>query len=211
MENKKIYVVGGSPHYANWTGMDVVDQMTDADLVMFTGGEDVDPSLYNEPKHSRTYSNLARDDREAKEFRKAKELGKPMIGICRGSQFLCVMNGGKLVQHQENPLPIHPIYTTYGKINITSTHHQAAYPYELKPFEYHILGWTFGVSRMHEDGNGKEMNPSRECEIVYYPRHNCLGIQGHPEMTIFQRENLDSMIVLKRILNDFMNRKLINK
>ena len=30
-------------------------------LVVFTGGEDVDPSLYNEQKHHTTYSNLKRD------------------------------------------------------------------------------------------------------------------------------------------------------
>lgn len=92
------------------------------------------------------------------------------------------MNGGKLVQHQDNPLFIHNIKTyTDEDMLITSTHHQAAYPYNLKKDEYKILGWTTDISKFHQDGNQKELPLDKEVEIVYYPKTRCLGIQGHPK------------------------------
>ena len=49
MEEIKIYVVGNSTHYASWIdNHKLVDNIEDADIVLFTGGEDVDPKYYNE-------------------------------------------------------------------------------------------------------------------------------------------------------------------
>src|SRR6266446_2592686 len=96
---RKIYVVGSSRQYANWMQGELVDNIEDADLVLFTGGEDVDPRMYKEPRNPHTGCNLDRDIQEAREFYLANKLKKHIIGICRGSQFTCVMSGGKLVQH----------------------------------------------------------------------------------------------------------------
>ncbi len=95
----KVYVVGKAKGYANWLpDVDLVEGVKQADLVLFTGGEDVDPSMYDEPKGKNTWSNLNRDLTEKKIFDEAVATKKLMLGVCRGSQFLCVMNGGKLVQ-----------------------------------------------------------------------------------------------------------------
>lgn len=184
---RKIYVVGGqnksTDGYARWMEGEAVKTIAEADLVVFTGGEDVHPDFYGQPQHPLTSANYARDRYEMAEFTEAQKLGKHIIGICRGSQFLCVANGGWLVQHQQNPLFVHKIKTFDGKeIDITSTHHQAAYPFNLPKESYQILGWTENISKYHEDGNGDELDPPVECEIVYYPKGQCLGIQGHPEM-----------------------------
>jgi len=183
---RNIYVVGGwGQEYANWMEGKIVPTMEEADLVLFTGGEDVDPTMYGEPRNPRTYSSLERDIAEQKEWRKAIALDKRIIGICRGSQFACVMSGGRLVQHQENNNFYHDISTFDGKtLSITSTHHQAQYPWNLPEDDYKIIGWTQGLSRMHEDGEGKELPEAanKECEIVYYKKTRALGIQGHPEM-----------------------------
>jgi len=86
MNNKrKIYVVGHADNYANWMQGKLVDKMEDADLVVFTGGADVDPRMYKEPKNPNTCSNFHRDIQEAKEFYLANKLKKRIIGICRGS------------------------------------------------------------------------------------------------------------------------------
>jgi len=200
---RKIFIVGAAGYYANWMEGVVVGKMEDADLVVFTGGEDVDPSLYGQPEHPTTYSNLDRDLYEKGEFVKAQELNKPCLGICRGSQFLCVMAGGHLVQNQPNPSHVHKIKTFTGdELLITSTHHQAAYPYNLDPSEYKILGWTDGMLAYHKNGADKELNPEKECEIVYYPNIRALGIQGHPEMM-----SMDSPTVeyLRKLLSTFLN------
>lgn len=208
MKRKKVYVVGGGIYYANWLNFDITNTMENADLVLFTGGEDVDPSFYKERANPKTSSNIHRDRREIMDYVKALDLKIPMLGICRGSQFLCVMNGGRLVQHQENKYGVHPMETTYGRISITSTHHQAAFPFNLPTKDYKILGWTNGISSIHENGYGEEMNPPVECEIVYYPKTRSLGIQGHPEQVMYQKTHPDSIEVLKVLFDDFINDKL---
>src|SRR5687768_16963203 len=70
---------------------------TNLDLICFTGGEDVTPSLYGEVKHPLTYNNPERDKHEVEYFNQF--IGIPKVGICRGGQFLNVMSGGKLHQH----------------------------------------------------------------------------------------------------------------
>lgn len=210
----KIYVVGGNTTYARWIpNHKIVDSIEHADIVLFTGGEDVDPSLYNEKPHPKTYSNIDRDNREQKVFKEAKKLKKKMIGICRGSQFLCVMSGGKLVQHQENPNFIHPIYVhKYGEIDITSTHHQAQFPYNLPYTDYMLVGYCHKPqSTIHLNGEGKELLPKgsyyQEAEIVIYKKTRCLCIQGHPEMEPFYsgEKYKQSRNKLIKVLNDFIN------
>jgi GMP synthase-like glutamine amidotransferase len=186
-ENKpfKIFIVGGDNEYINWLNAKAVDRIEDADVVMFTGGEDVHPSLYGEPMGAFTGSNLYRDMIEKEAFLKAKELDKPCIGICRGSQFMSVMAGGKLVQHQNNPKFMHSVITSNGQeLMVTSTHHQAQFPFKLPKEDYEILAWTEGISEFHLDGNQKEMNPPVEVEICYYRKTKSLGIQCHPEMMV---------------------------
>lgn len=158
-KNMNVFVVGERNDYINWfpIPLKIVKTLKNAELVVFTGGEDVDPSIYNEPRGKFTSSNLERDKIEKIVFDKAKKLKIPMLGICRGSQFLCVMNGGRLVQHQENPNSIHPIKTDkYGTIKITSTHHQAAFPFNLKLWQYRLIGWTEKLSEFHLDGKIKK-------------------------------------------------------
>jgi gamma-glutamyl-gamma-aminobutyrate hydrolase PuuD len=200
---RKIYIVGGGEDYACWMEGVITREMAKADLVVFTGGEDVDPSFYNQEKHPFTSSNILRDRREVVEFKRAKELGKPMIGICRGSQLLCVMNGGKLVQHQENPFFIHRLKMYDGEeILISSTHHQAAYPFDMPKKKYKILGWTNSISPIHHGESWlKELNPPVECEVMYYPKFRCLGIQGHPEM-LFERKGYETSVAYFRALLD---------
>ena len=206
MSNKlKLYVVGGSSgealSHAGWLHADLVPTIEQADLVLFRGGDDVNPALYGEPRHPSTQTpNLARDKFEVAEFKVALHLKKPLIGICRGSQFLCVMAGGKLVQDQSGQGSVHRVHVwnkpsladrqIAGSIEIvvSSTHHQAQYPWDLPSAEFRILGWTYGLSEYHDDGKGRELvlidEPGiskREVEIAYYRRINALGIQSHPE------------------------------
>lgn len=81
---KKIYVVGGTNYYASKIkDCEIIDKLEDADIVMFTGGEDVDPSMYGCEKHHRTYSNISRDLYEKEIFEKI-DPNQLVIGICRG-------------------------------------------------------------------------------------------------------------------------------
>jgi anthranilate/para-aminobenzoate synthase component II len=96
------------------------------DLVCFTGGEDVDPRVYGH-KNLGSGCSPRRDDIERQVFNLAAENKIPMTGICRGSQFLNVMNGGTMVQHLEvsHGGGHHQCVTFDDKeFEVTSSHHQ---------------------------------------------------------------------------------------
>ncbi len=190
---KSIYVVGGAINYANYfirAGWSLTEDMKAADLVMFTGGEDVSPILYNQEKHPRTWASKYRDAEEVAEYKKAAELGKPMIGICRGAQFLTVMAGGKLIQDVTN----HAIGGRHlmtladdRTFPINSLHHQMCDP---TGTEHEMIGWaTHNQSSHYEGPNGDDVTPYHlyddvvvEPEIFFYPKIKALGVQYHPEM-----------------------------
>lgn len=208
---RKIYVVGYADNYANWMQGDLVETIEEADLVLFTGGEDINPKYYDAPKHYTTSFNDSRDRHEIMIYNKAKELDKPCLGVCRGSQFLCVMSKGKLVQHQEHPGNKHEITTIDGKtIRVTSSHHQAQLPWSLPSEDYKILGWTKGLLSFHRDGNNDEIAPEVECEDVIYYKTKCLGIQSHPEWCFPPKlEDEKTMIeYYQALLTNFLDDKL---
>jgi gamma-glutamyl-gamma-aminobutyrate hydrolase PuuD len=211
MNKKLVYVVGASKSYASWLkDFQLTNAIEKANLIVFTGGEDVDPSIYNEPKNGRTSSNLQRDKKERIAFDIACDLEIPMLGICRGSQLLCALSGGRLIQHQENPHSVHDIETYDGKvIPITSSHHQAQYPYEMSPDSFKLIAWTENMSHTHQNGEGKEISdkPFKEAEIVYYPKTNALGIQGHPEWMNEKRDE-ETITYLNNLVSKFLNKTL---
>lgn len=202
---RKIFVVGGSVGYANWMEGTLVDDMEDADLVVFTGGADINPRYYGEVAHPKTYFNEKRDAFEIEHYIQAQALGKNCIGICRGLQLMCMMNGGRLIQDQDNP-STHPMQTFDGEtIPITSIHHQAAYPFDLPKEDYIILGWTEGMLHRHQDGYGKEMHPPVEVEMIYFPKSKSFGIQGHPEM---MKTDSKTIQYLRNLLTNILENKI---
>lgn len=155
--------------------------LEDADLVIFTGGEDVDPSLYGEEKHSTTRFLKSRDDDDMAAYVKCLTLGLPMLGICRGAQFLHVMNGGKLYQHVDNHNGEHEIWDVVGSKRITkvsSVHHQAVIP---NNNGFQLLA-TANVSRNRwRNPRVNDMGTKIDVEAFFYRDTCCIGIQGHPE------------------------------
>jgi gamma-glutamyl-gamma-aminobutyrate hydrolase PuuD len=78
-----------------------VSETLDAlDGLVFTGGPDLDPALYDAEPHPQT-NNLrpGRDRAEIALLTAALERDMPVLAICRGSQILNVALGGDLEQH----------------------------------------------------------------------------------------------------------------
>ena len=197
MNTKKIYVVGNSREYSRWIkNHELVDNLADADIVLFTGGEDVDPSLYGKQRHHTTYSNIQRDLQEKEIFDQVKP-NQLCLGICRGSQFLCVMNKGILVQNVNNHATFgtHQIYNRIGDVyEITSTHHQMQYPFLLPEANYAVL-YHAGNRADYYEGDGVNYPPC-DPEIVLYKTPGlpkCLAIQGHPEMMRHEAPVIDML------------------
>jgi len=161
------------------------DKLDEADAVVFTGGEDVTPFLYGEQKHPRTSFNYRRDMREINIYKRLK-LHQVKIGICRGAQFLNVMNGGRLWQDVDNHGVTggHPMRTRDGRIiQVTSTHHQM-----MIPGEFCSIWGKANVARRKENETDGILSIKEEgrhewddVEVVDYYNTNTLCYQPHPE------------------------------
>ena len=88
------------------------------DGFLFTGGQDVSPSLYGmEDATGTIVSSPERDKEETLLLQKALEADKPILGICRGLQFINAFLGGTLWQDLPSQHPsdiIHRQGKPYG-------------------------------------------------------------------------------------------------
>jgi gamma-glutamyl-gamma-aminobutyrate hydrolase PuuD len=149
-------------------------------MVLFTGGADIHPSLYGHKASSQTYCVPRRDVQEMMAIRRAKKHQLPIVGICRGAQFLCAMAGGTLIQHVNGHGRSHSVQTIDGReMFMSSTHHQMQNP----PQDAVVLAWANPrLSDVYVGQEDKELEPPEyEYECVYYPSLNALGMQYHPE------------------------------
>lgn len=155
----------------------------DVDLVVFTGGADVNPEMYGEVRLDGTGIDRSRDGRDNAVFDFYDKV--PKVGICRGSQYLNVKNGGKLWQHVNNHGRYHDLtnllkipgtpfdYDT--KVHVSSTHHQMMIPPE--------HGTVIGIAAEATvfKGGVPRDNPEFDTEVVYFQDTNTLCCQFHPE------------------------------
>jgi GMP synthase-like glutamine amidotransferase len=157
----------------------LADSIEEAEVALFTGGEDVTPELYGEKNIGLSYNNEERDRQEVKAFEELRSRHIPLIGICRGAQFLTAMSGGKLYQDVKGHglgVPGHMITTDGGEtLEMSSTHHQMMRPRG----EFKLIAWTNHLSSHYLPEREPELKV--DPEIVFYPKTMALCIQGHPE------------------------------
>lgn len=79
---------------------EAIDTLAECHALVITGGGDVNPRLYGATPHGQTQSPTAgRDYRELTLLGAARDMGIPVLGICRGMQVIAVEAGGTLYQH----------------------------------------------------------------------------------------------------------------
>jgi putative glutamine amidotransferase len=110
----RIALSAGSDNYKNYIlrsdstveiidmrGLDAqksIELLQNCDGIIFTGGEDVEPSYYGKAGDSaRCTINHERDIQEFALIQEALALKMPIFGICRGQQILNVALGGTLI------------------------------------------------------------------------------------------------------------------
>jgi putative glutamine amidotransferase len=78
-----------------------IEETLDAvDGLVFSGGSDLDPDLYDQEPHDETFGVVPERDRaELALLEAALARDLPVLAVCRGSQVLNVARGGDLVQH----------------------------------------------------------------------------------------------------------------
>lgn len=160
------------------------------DGFLFTGGHDVSPELYQEKLLNKSVVCCSRRDAMEKiVLQKVLELDKPLLGICRGIQFLNAALGGTLYQdlpterpsvmehHQQAPydVPVHrvkilkdsPLFQCLGveELLVNSYHHQA-------------------VRRMSPMLKPMAVSEDGLVEALYMPGHRFVwAVQWHPEFS----------------------------
>lgn len=204
--NKKILVINdrGGQHARPFAHLDMEvtenshllsEAPEEIAMVVFTGGADVSPELYGAKRFHTTMTSAQRDAVEVEAFNDAHSHGVPMVGICRGAQFLCVMAGGRLVQDVTgHTMCTHPIQARYPRghlvrLDVRGDHHQMQYPWDLPEDDYHILGWSPKPYSQHYAFGPEHVIDVKEAtgqlkvepDVVWYPRIKGLAIQFHPE------------------------------
>jgi gamma-glutamyl-gamma-aminobutyrate hydrolase PuuD len=204
----KVYVVGGGFDYIRLLyglGYDGAKGVAEADIVLFTGGEDVNPELYGEPCMRATNFCCQRDDYDVGLFKQALSLELPMVGVCRGGQFLNVMNGGKMWQHVTKHCQDHLIRVEIPPFNndkrrsimATSTHHQMMIPTE----EALILATAAQSDEKISPKYTRSGVEDNDCEVCFYDETNCLCFQPHPE---YARATADCVDFFEECLANFI-------
>ena len=160
------------------------------DGFLFTGGHDVSPALYHEtPMEGLVDSCPKRDAMESIVLRMALERDLPVLGICRGIQFVNAFLGGSLYQDIPTQFP-------------SETEHHQAPPYDNpshivtvekgSPLQHYLGADSLPVNSCHHQAI-KELAPALKAmafspdglvEAAYMPGKKFLwAVQWHPEFS----------------------------
>jgi gamma-glutamyl-gamma-aminobutyrate hydrolase PuuD len=169
------------PVFNSFNASQSADDLTTDDCLVVWGGADIPAEYYKHKCHTFGGGDriTRRDAIEWAMMNRAKELGIPIIGICRGGQMLTALAGGYLVQHLENHMGTHAISTINGDMKVNSIHHQMMVP---NGVDHEMLGVAAPPrSNVYYGQEGKEHHQV-EPEYIYYPAIRGFAVQWHPEM-----------------------------
>jgi putative glutamine amidotransferase len=166
------------------------NEIVEEGVLVLWGGEDINPDIYNHPRHPFTGSPSNRDIVEVHLAQYAIDNGIPIVGICRGAQLLCALAGGSLIQDvngHSGPYHIIQDVRTKQLTVVNSLHHQQIYLEEMPKDSYVLLATSLSKTGEGMVGWGhawKQKEPiavDYEPEAVWFPKIKGLAIQWHPE------------------------------
>lgn len=170
---------------------DINEQLKDCDGVLISGGDDVDPQLYNSDLNPMTIiEKKAVEQLDIDCIHYCEKHQLPLFALCRGIQILAVVYHATLDQHIHNHMNTkHSLITAphsfihgLGLTQVNSYHHQALAQ----------CPQGFTISAICEDG---------VIEAIEKP--DMFAVQWHPEL-------MDNDPVL-RFFTDYVLTKKINK
>lgn len=181
-------------------------------LICFSGGTDVNPELYGQENTKSGHPDKERDSIEMDIFSECFANKIPMVGICRGFQFLNVMNGGSLYQHINGHgggshtvevrdfLGVCTDFLEDGRyIQTNSTHHQLV-----------NLGISGGMLLAEANPRLSDVyytdtntfTNATEVEAACWTRTRSIGVQYHPE---WMNKNSSGVKYFESLVNFILN------
>ena len=151
----------------------------EVDLLIFPGGEDINPALYNQAPNGAVGWNDKRDAQEMMALRdfisgvegRSPRRIKKVLGVCRGLQLMAAGFGGSLLQHVRQPGATHGLvwiepHPLSFMTDTNSLHHQAVNePGKL---------WNYG-------GMILAVEPTYDTVEAVSWGDVAIGVQFHPE------------------------------
>ena len=176
---------GGRPLLVPPSEDGIDETLAALDGIVFSGGSDLDPELYDQEPHEETTGiHPGRDRAELALLQAALARDMPVLAVCRGSQVLNVARGGDLVQHLPDVVGDEKHKHTPG----TFADHDISLEAGTRLAE--LLGEHAPVKSHHHQGFGQVGDGLRVAahaedgtiEAVEDPaRRFALGVLWHPE------------------------------
>ncbi len=171
--------------------------------IILTGGEDIDPKLYGENIDWPNISSF-RDQTEKKMLEIAIARKIPVLGICRGMQFINVFFGGKLVKNIKEEITANHVPGKDHKITLIEERIISAVG------KNEIIVNSFHNQAVTTQTLSPQLKPLAiaEHDIIeglYHPLLPIAGIQWHPERKSPDKE------INKMLVEAFVKRELFWK
>ena len=177
------------------------------DGLLISGGKDISPMQYGEMTHPKCCeSDPEVDESQLAIIRGMLEQNKPILGICRGSQLLNVVQGGSLYQDIASQLP------QAGGHVVGSNVLRWAPCHTVRLAQGGLLASLFGkkelrVNSFHHQGAARlgdkvvleAVAPDGMTEAFTIEGKKALAIQWHPEMML---QHDDEMLPIFQCLAD---------
>lgn len=193
--SEAVRAAGGEPVYIPIHADGDTAILERLDGIIFSGGNDVSPELYGQkPVHIEDRgSDRPRDDFELALLKKAIELDKPVLAICRGMQLLNVAYGGSLYQDIGSDLPE---AAEHDATLITENFDYLAHDINIVSGTklYDIFGIetlptnTYHHQAVHQVGRGLTVSAHAPDGVIEgledASRKFVVGVQSHPESLV---------------------------
>lgn len=178
------------------TPLEDIEKIVDGlDGMLFTGGVDVEPTLYGAEREPECGpADAQRDALELRLLKVCMERKKPILGICRGCQIINAGLGGTLVQH---------VPKRFGKVHQMPKDAPSPFDHEVRivpdTMLHKILGGDILVDSYHHQCVDRLADgliptayaPEGFIEAYELPEecgHFLMAVQWHPEITIEKDE-----------------------
>ena len=172
---------------------DIIDSaLNKLDGIIFSGGADVNPHLYNEePRYGLGEVTPERDEHEFKLLEKClNDYQFPILGICRGVQVMNVYHGGSLYQCLEKERPGGLMHMLFNKYPFEYPTHRVSVSSDSKLYSLVEKDSLFVNSFHHQGvkqvGTGLKAVSQAQDGIVEALELDddrfMVGVQWHPEM-----------------------------